>query len=259
MHSWWSPYTCHGVNLDFIRSPSGVHQDLWGSVTYSHPDIKGLKMGKMRPDTKCPKSGNFDLASEGIIRGPSFFGYCGRATGNQTATIIINEKQSFLNHVIQSLLFCAEQSRLNWLLCTPLITSCIWPKLTQSPNSTAMATVYSDVPAQLGLKAVAFDGSGFHDPQVRPRPSMTAGFGPALAWTMAQVRKMQNILYISESLIITYGKFCHWILTKCYGLIFKNVEVHLDLEANIFIFNASWHSQSCVIGSCHKPCWYWLF
>src|SRR5882762_7821316 len=24
MDSWWSPHTCHGVNLDFIRSPSGV-------------------------------------------------------------------------------------------------------------------------------------------------------------------------------------------------------------------------------------------
>ena len=48
MESWWSPHTHHGVNLDFIRSPSGVHQeyqdfirtpdgvcqDVWLSVTY---------------------------------------------------------------------------------------------------------------------------------------------------------------------------------------------------------------------------------
>src|ERR1700689_2618610 len=27
--------TCHGVYLDSIRSPPGVHQDPWGSVTYS--------------------------------------------------------------------------------------------------------------------------------------------------------------------------------------------------------------------------------
>src|SRR5882672_2703684 len=60
MDSWWSPHTCHGVNLDFIRTLSGLlmesirslsgvhqeyqdfirtpdelHQDSWGSVTYS--------------------------------------------------------------------------------------------------------------------------------------------------------------------------------------------------------------------------------
>ena len=38
MDSWWSPHTCHQVNLDFIRGPSGVsglYQDVWGSVTYS--------------------------------------------------------------------------------------------------------------------------------------------------------------------------------------------------------------------------------
>src|ERR1700689_3930877 len=62
MDSQWSPHTCHGVNRDsirspsgvyqeftrspytlsgvhqeyqdFIRTPDGVHQDAWGSVTY---------------------------------------------------------------------------------------------------------------------------------------------------------------------------------------------------------------------------------
>ena len=27
MDPWWSPHTCHGVNLDFIRNPSGVYQE----------------------------------------------------------------------------------------------------------------------------------------------------------------------------------------------------------------------------------------
>jgi len=35
MDSRWSPHTCHQVNLDFNRGPSGVsglYQDVWGSV-----------------------------------------------------------------------------------------------------------------------------------------------------------------------------------------------------------------------------------
>ena len=36
-----------------------------------HPDTKDPKMGQIYPDIKGRKSGNSDLASEGIIRGPS--------------------------------------------------------------------------------------------------------------------------------------------------------------------------------------------
>src|SRR6266436_4139029 len=43
--------TCHQVNLDFIRSPSGVselYQDVWGSVTYSPgSEIVGLHISNM--------------------------------------------------------------------------------------------------------------------------------------------------------------------------------------------------------------------
>jgi len=36
-----------------------------------HPDTKDPKMGQIYPDIKGRKSGNSDLASEGIIRGPT--------------------------------------------------------------------------------------------------------------------------------------------------------------------------------------------
>jgi hypothetical protein len=82
----WSPsghHRCLGEIFDIIRcfwhkfcakfSPDhqSGHQSSWKKPSkITHLDTKGPKMGKTCPDTKCPKSGNFDLASEGIIRGP---------------------------------------------------------------------------------------------------------------------------------------------------------------------------------------------
>jgi len=48
----------------------------------------------------------------------------------------------------------------------------------------------------------------------------------------------------------------------CYGIIYKNMEGHLELQVNICIFNASWPSQShspCDHKQHHKTHWYWLF
>jgi hypothetical protein len=44
MDSWWSPHTCHGVNLDFIRSPSGVYQESIRSIR----TLSGLLMDSIR-------------------------------------------------------------------------------------------------------------------------------------------------------------------------------------------------------------------
>jgi len=44
MDSWWSPHTCHGVNLDFIRSPSGVYQESIRSIR----TLSGLLMESIR-------------------------------------------------------------------------------------------------------------------------------------------------------------------------------------------------------------------
>ena len=44
MESWWSPHTHHEVNLDFIRSPSGVYQESIRSIR----TLLGLLMESIR-------------------------------------------------------------------------------------------------------------------------------------------------------------------------------------------------------------------
>ena len=63
-------------------------------------------------------------------------------------------------------------------------------------GNTKLMFVGSDVPARLNWPdsrgfGLAFDGSGFRNPQAGPEPSTTAGLGSALAQAAARGGKMQ--------------------------------------------------------------------